>query len=340
MALLEAAIAAAGVGGIAATVSGGKKMKDAGDKMKQLQERNEQNQERFKEQSDITTSDMDRLGKIELEILKSFKNFSDCIEKIKNKPVFKPYRNDNVNIPKYDAEKIEEVSIGAGVLLGGLGGAAAGTAGGFAAAGAVTAAVMTFGTASTGTAIASLSGAAAVNATLAAIGGGSIAAGGGGVALGTTILGASALGAGLLVGGIIFNIVGQSISDKADKAEEQVNKAETEINDICTYLRGLSFASKKYRKSLYEVDRIYRKNLRRLEYLLDDYKDPDWNDFSQDEQLLIENTTLLVGLLYKMCKVQLVNKSESVNKINTINITEINKTIREADDFIDQKKIA
>jgi hypothetical protein len=48
--------------------------------------------------------------------------------------------------------------------------------------------VATFGTASTGTAIASLSGAAATNATLAWIGGGTLAAGGGGVAAGTTIL--------------------------------------------------------------------------------------------------------------------------------------------------------
>lgn len=49
-------------------------------------------------------------------------------------------------------------------------------------------AVSTFGVASTGTAISTLSGAAATNATLAAIGGGSIAAGGGGVAVGTAIL--------------------------------------------------------------------------------------------------------------------------------------------------------
>jgi len=50
------------------------------------------------------------------------------------------------------------------------------------------AAISAWGTASTGTAIASLSGAAATNASLAFLGGGSIAAGGGGVALGSAIL--------------------------------------------------------------------------------------------------------------------------------------------------------
>lgn len=50
------------------------------------------------------------------------------------------------------------------------------------------AAISAWGTASTGTAIASLSGAAATNASLALLGGGSLAAGGGGVALGSLIL--------------------------------------------------------------------------------------------------------------------------------------------------------
>ena len=49
-------------------------------------------------------------------------------------------------------------------------------------------AISAWGTASTGTAIASLSGAAATNASLALLGGGTVAAGGGGVALGSVIL--------------------------------------------------------------------------------------------------------------------------------------------------------
>ena len=59
--------------------------------------------------------------------------------------------------------------------------------------------VATFGTASTGTAISSLSGAAATNATLAWFGGGSIAAGGGGVAMGTVVLSGGTLAVGVVV---------------------------------------------------------------------------------------------------------------------------------------------
>ncbi len=60
-----------------------------------------------------------------------------------------------------------------------------------------------YGTASTGTAIATLSGAAATNASLAAFGGGAVAAGGGGMALGAAALGGivtlGAIGAGYLI---------------------------------------------------------------------------------------------------------------------------------------------
>jgi hypothetical protein len=68
--------------------------------------------------------------------------------------------------------------------LGGVGGAATG-------AGTVAGAMVgvgAFGTASTGTAISTLSGAAAYNATLAWFGGGAMAAGGSGIALGTAVL--------------------------------------------------------------------------------------------------------------------------------------------------------
>ena len=68
----------------------------------------------------------------------------------------------------------------------------------------------TFGTASTGTAISTLSGAAATNATLAWLGGGALAAGGGGTAAGTALLamagpiGWTIVGATLLTSIVLF----------------------------------------------------------------------------------------------------------------------------------------
>ena len=63
-----------------------------------------------------------------------------------------------------------------------------GTGLGFVAGWGTLAAISAWGTASTGTAIATLSGAAATNASFALLGGGTLAAGGGGAALGSMIL--------------------------------------------------------------------------------------------------------------------------------------------------------
>ena len=168
--------AIAGAAGVGTGIHGAVKMKEANDTMNAAKNRHNANIAKFKQKNTRTTKAMDQLGKLELDILHSFGDFSDVFEKIQNRPVFTAYSKNGVNLPTYDGEKIKEVSVGAGVLLGGLGGAGLGAAGGFAAAGATTAAVMALGTASTGTAIASLSGVAATNATLAALGGGALAA--------------------------------------------------------------------------------------------------------------------------------------------------------------------
>lgn len=86
-------------------------------------------------------------------------------------------------------------------------------------------------TASTGTAISSLSGAAATNATLAWLGGGSLATGGMGMAGGTMVLGSLVLGPALAVGGFMM----------ASKAEETLTKAqeyEAEIDVSIMKIQG------------------------------------------------------------------------------------------------------
>ncbi len=333
--ILGGAAAIAGAVGLGSAVHGGAKMKEANDTMKLAYKRHKENIAKFEKQNQETTEAMDRLGEMELVILDSFKKFSDIFERIQNRPEFKGYNKENVDIPAYNGEELKKVSVGAGVLLGGLGGAAVGTAGGFAAAGATTAAVMALGTASTGTAIASLSGVAATNATLAALGGGAIAAGGGGMALGTTILGATTLGVGLLVGGIIFNVTGSKLSDKADEAYKQMKKAEGEINKICLYLKKLYDTEATFEKALKTVDRIYLRHLSKLGDLVVVGGKTDWNEFTNAEKKMTENTVMLVGLLYSMCKVQLVRQTGSTAETNVVNEQEVNQAINNAESFLE-----
>ena len=85
------------------------------------------------------------------------------------------------------------------------------------------------GAASTGTAISSLSGAAAWNATLAWFGGGAIAAGGGGMAVGTIVLGSITVVPALAIGGFFAAREGKKAMTKAREYEAQVNVAIAEI---------------------------------------------------------------------------------------------------------------
>ncbi len=337
--------AVAGASGIGAGIHGGVKMKQASDTVKSAQRRNERNVEKLENSNKKTMQVMDALGKHEMEIMSSFQRFSVAFEKIKNRPNFEEINKD-IALSVYTPQEIKDAAVGASILLGGLGGVALGTAGGFAAAGGTTAAVMALGTASTGTAIASLSGVAATNATLAALGGGSIAAGGGGIALGTAVLGGATLGVGLLIGGIIFNVTGSSISAKAEKAWDQMIENENKINSICNYLERLKAIATKFDSALKEIEKIYLNYLNRLEHIIEEQekrkfllarifsKKVDYKKFSGEQRQTTENTILLVGLLYEMCKVQVVEKTENEDGLNKINEEAITAQIKKSEEVV------
>ena len=327
--ILGIAAGVAAITGVTAGGKGAKDMADANDTLNKAKKRDEENQKRHKSIDEEACKSMDELGTLEINILSSFQQFADVIEKIKNRPSFAEIKISNVEIPKFDFKELEQASVGAGILVGGLGGAALGTAGGFAASGATTAAVMALGTASTGTAISSLTGIAATNATLAALGGGSIAAGGGGIALGSLVLSGATLGVGLLVGGVIFSMVGSNISDKADKAYNQMLENEKVINKICKYLEELNVVAKNYYTDLNKANTVYKDQFRILKYIVETNKDTDgtvdWRKLRESDKTTINNVVMLVGLLYHMCKVKLVKKIDDGDQINTINAADINE---------------
>jgi len=132
--------------------------------------------------------------------------------------------------------EMEELSGHASQLLvsGALGLGAGALAGVAAYGGAVT-----FAAASTGTAIATLGGAAATNATLAWFGGGSLAAGGLGMAGGTLVLGGLVAGPLILVGGSVFAIMAHKNLAKAQAHHAEATKAAKEMRLIASALNGI-----------------------------------------------------------------------------------------------------
>ncbi len=106
-----------------------------------------------------------------------------------------------------------------------------------------------------------------------------------------------------------------------------MKKAEETINNICAYLTELENTAIKYSTSINNVYEKYVENFDYISYQVNELNKVDWNDFNQYERKLVENVVLLVGLLYNMCKVSLVNKAENENEMNTVNRSDVNASI-------------
>lgn len=167
---------------------------------------------------------LDSLGKEKIFVLEgNVRGFLDVFKKIKNVDFRESMGLDeisNLHIDQKDFEELDALSnFAVSIGQGGIAGIAGGAATALGAYGAAS----SFAVASTGTAISTLSGAAASNATLAFFGGGSLATGGLGVAGGTAVLGGLVMGPALLVMGIITSAkAGKELENaKANKAEAE-----------------------------------------------------------------------------------------------------------------------
>jgi hypothetical protein len=179
-------------------------------------------------------------------------------------------------------EEIKKNSFNAEVNAGS--GAGAGIAAGVGAAAmlptAALAVATTFGTASTGTAIASLSGAVATKAALAWLGGGALAAGGGGMVAGNALL-ALAGPIGWAIGGLA--IVGSGVymrNKNADIADEAA-KHLAEIKTGTTMLRAAS----REILHLIEATENHISGIRSQLSALKKSTPDDYENFSSDEKV-------------------------------------------------------
>ena len=311
--LIKGAAVVAGAVGAGAAVKGAVDSKNANDTMKAAKNRNEQNLEEFQKTHDKTMAKMDELGEFEANIAKDFERFSNAFEQIQNRPEFDSKKL-GIDVDKFNFEEIKASSVAAGVLLGAGAGGAGGVALGVAAAVGIKAAVFAFGTASTGTAIATLSGAAATKATLAAIGGGAIAAGGGGVAAGTAILGAATLGVGLLIGGATFAFTGSKLKGKADEAYSAMLENEAEMNENKKYLVRLRKAAERLDSALDTTHKVYDRLVEQFISLVK--REKDWNMYTSSEQLLVENNIRIVSVLHKMINTPILKTTETDSEGN------------------------
>lgn len=195
-------------------------------------------------QREEVSQSLENLGQIKIDILNgNVMRFLDTFEKIKNVDFSDSLglqELKNLHITEGDFKELKELGNFAAEVAGGAG---TGVIGGALTAFGAYGAAASFGSASTGTAIATLHGAAATNATLAFFGGGSVAAGGLGMAGGVVVLGGLVAGPALAVMGIITDAGSQKKVETAlaNKAEsDEIVESLKAAGDQCIAIRRRS----------------------------------------------------------------------------------------------------
>jgi hypothetical protein len=181
-------------------------------------------------------------------------------------------------------------------------------------------------TASTGTAIGTLSGATATNATLAWLGGGSLAAGGGGMAVGAVVLGGIVAAPILAIGYTVFHskskenlAVAKINNKKAQKFNAEINLAISKMNAIIERLQQMSDVLSKlnYRliKSIGLMQDIIKKN------------GTDFSKYTENQKEIIYTAVMFAQATKSLLDVNLLTDNGDLDKENETILLESNKLL-------------
>lgn len=270
--------AATGGFGIGKTIKAGVDVNRAKKLNRSANETVEDSTEMLNAQRMACGNSLSQLGEEKLFVLNhSISDFLNTFSKIKNVDFRETESLDELGKLHIDQRQFVEMKNMVSFAGSMAGGTIAGTASGALVAFGAYGAAQALAVASTGTAIASLSGVAATNATLAFFGGGSLAAGGLGMAGGTAVLGGLVAGPALMVMGLV---AGHAAKKELEKA--RTNKAEA--MQIATQLDTASLQCETIRRRTY----MFYNLLARLDayflpliYKMEDIFEAEGDDYQQ-----------------------------------------------------------
>ena len=312
--LLVGAAVIAGAYGVKKGLDAKSDFDDAEEINEDAQEIYENAQRSLDERRNKTQEAVESLGRQKLMLYRdALAPFKETFSKIKNVDYEESDIRDG-KLPNVSIDEIQEVRevvlrmeevIGGGALAGGAGALA-----GLAAYGSVG----VLATASTGTAIAGLSGAAATNATLAWLGGGSLAVGGFGMAGGAAVLGGIVAAPVLLVGGLMM-------ASKAEEAKENALSNRRKARAAATAMEEAEVAARDIGRKV----TLVRKVMKRLQdYLCSDLEaledlvsvSTDYRTYDRPERELVHRTASLAVTAKNLHEAPLLEEDGSVT--NTI----------------------
>ena len=258
--------------------------------------------------------EIENLGKLKLSIYDNqIRDFVDTYSQIRNCQVTEGKglneATDILCIPDAQLNEWKDTAVKAGsIIKGGVTGVGTGVLLGWGTYGAAAA----FGTASTGTAISTLSGVAASNATLAFLGGGAVYAGGGGIALGTTVLGGIVVIPALLVAGGLFDSSAKKKLNDAYSSLAEVQKASAELNSAEETLKLIRDNAKQLNLFLEKMRDILQKRNEELVKVLK--KGGDWDSYTRQEKEIVRASVETVNAVKEVVDLQLLTDDGYLTK--------------------------
>lgn len=167
---------------------------------------------------------------------------------------------------------------------------------------------MMLATASTGTAISTLSGAAATNATLAWLGGGSIVAGGGGMALGTMVLGGVVAGPALAIMGFIVGNKAEAALADALSNKEKANTCWADAQRVAETLSAIESVTTLANRTFSKVTAQLRQSVRDLRNAIE-RDGEDYSAYPQESREAVFRAVKVAQLIKAMIDTPILDEA-------------------------------
>lgn len=239
-----------------------------------------------------------QLGECKVDILQgAVIKFINEFKKVKNIEL----DNKNIEFDEFSKiilnekqlEELKDVTLIASSIAKGVAGG--GVAGAVTAFGAYSMAT-TLATASTGTAIAGLSGAAATNATLAFFGGGSLAAGGLGMAGGAAVLGGLVAGPALAVLGLVASSKANANYEDAKSNLAKAKAFKSEISAAIVESTGIRRCASMFYRFLVSLNTVFEPLVYEMSTIINT-KGDDFSLYSNEDKEVFAKAISMAGAL-------------------------------------------
>lgn len=306
--IIGAVAAAAGLYGAAKGVSGAMDHSNAKDLNNDAQALVNTANQKVEDQRKKTNNTLEDYGQRKLRAFNGVvAEFIETYERLKNVELSQSPELDKLNAGDFssktmvglrqDYQALKDAGLGLGAGMGGGAALAFGAYNG----------TMLLATASTGTAISSLGGVAATNATLAWLGGGSLAAGGYGMAGGMMVLGGIVAGPALAIFGHVLGNKGEEALNNARSNMEQARTLRDEAELLAGKLTAIEKVTALANSTFSKISSQLRRSVSEMKKVIE-HEGVDYRSFSRESKEAVFASVKFAQLIKAMIDTAILDK--------------------------------